>query len=78
MQIKLLTHARSGLGMSTWKIICTIGIGIGRHFIGIGRHFIGMASREEIVKAGSGCGSVGRVVAYDTRDPRFESSHQLY
>ena len=25
---------------------------------------------------GSGCGSVGRVVAFDTRDPQFESSHQ--
>ena len=24
---------------------------------------------------GSGCGSVGRVVTSDTRDPRFESSH---
>ena len=26
---------------------------------------------------GSGCGSVGGAVAYDTRDPRFESSHRL-
>ena len=25
---------------------------------------------------GSGCGSVGRVVARDTRGPRFHSSHQ--
>ena len=25
---------------------------------------------------GSGCGSVGRVVASNTRGPRFESSHQ--
>ena len=25
---------------------------------------------------GSGCGSVGRAVAFDTRDPRFDSSHQ--
>ena len=24
---------------------------------------------------GSGCGSVGRAVASDTRDPRFESDH---
>ena len=24
---------------------------------------------------GSGCGSVGRAVASDTRDPQFESSH---
>ena len=24
---------------------------------------------------GSGCGSVGKAVASDTRDPRFESSH---
>ena len=24
---------------------------------------------------GSGCGSVGRAVAFDTRDPRFDSSH---
>ena len=24
---------------------------------------------------GSGCGSVGRVVAFDTRGPRFDSSH---
>ena len=26
--------------------------------------------------SGSGCGSVGRVVASDIRGPRFESSHQ--
>ena len=25
---------------------------------------------------GSGCGTVGRMVASDTRGPRFESSHQ--
>ena len=25
---------------------------------------------------GSGCGTVGRAVATDTRDPRFESQHQ--
>ena len=25
---------------------------------------------------GSGCGSVGREVASDTRDPRFESTHR--
>ena len=25
---------------------------------------------------GSGCGSVGRAVAFDIRDPRFGSSHQ--
>ena len=25
---------------------------------------------------GSGCGSVGRAVAFDTRGPRFDSSHQ--
>ena len=24
---------------------------------------------------GSGCGSVGRAVAFDTRGPRFDSSH---
>ena len=28
-----------------------------------------------VVKLGSGCGSVGRAVAFDTRGPRFESSH---
>ena len=27
------------------------------------------------VKSASGCGSVGRVVASDTRGPQFESSH---
>ena len=30
---------------------------------------------NELVLRGSGCGSVGRVVASDTRGPRFESSH---
>ena len=29
-----------------------------------------------IVMLGSGCGSVGREVASDTRGPRFESRHQ--
>jgi len=26
-------------------------------------------------RSGSGCGSVGRAVAFDTRGPRFDSSH---
>ena len=26
-------------------------------------------------KMGSGCGSVGRAVAFDSRGPRYESSH---
>ena len=30
----------------------------------------------KVAQKGSGCGSVGRAVASDTRDPRFESSHQ--
>ena len=29
----------------------------------------------KVLSKGSGCGSVGRAVAFDTRDPRFESSH---
>ena len=33
--------------------------------------------RTKSFRFGSGCGSVGRVVASDTRDPRFESSHRL-
>ena len=28
------------------------------------------------LKEGSGCGTVGRAVAYDTRGPGFESSHR--
>ena len=28
-----------------------------------------------LVSKGSGCGAVGRAVAYDTRSPRFEYSH---
>ena len=28
------------------------------------------------IKTGSGCGSVGRAVASNTRGPRFESSHR--
>ena len=31
-------------------------------------------SNEDFKKLGSGCGSVGRMVASDTRDPRFKSS----
>ena len=34
--------------------------------------YIGLINLTE----GSGCGSVGRAVASDTRGPRFESSHQ--
>ena len=30
---------------------------------------------KHVWKMGSGCGSVGRAVASDTRGPRFESSH---
>ena len=36
-------------------------------------------SKSEVLgkhkKMGSGCGSVGRAVAFDTRCPRFQSSH---
>ena len=32
------------------------------------------AKRIVIQQSGSGCGSVGRAAAFDTRDPRFESS----
>ena len=32
--------------------------------------------KVKIEKLGSGCGSVGRVVASNTRGPRFESSHR--
>ena len=31
---------------------------------------------QKILETGSGCGSVGRVVAYNTRGPRFKSSHR--
>ena len=31
---------------------------------------------SQLICKGSGCGSVGRAVAFDTRDLRFESSHQ--
>ena len=30
------------------------------------------------VTLGRGCGAVGRAVASDTRDPRFESRHRQY
>ena len=32
--------------------------------------------RQTFARLGSGCGSVGRAVAFDTRDLRFESSHR--
>ena len=32
--------------------------------------------RSNIGIEGSGCGSVGRAVAFDTRGPRFDSSHR--
>ena len=35
-----------------------------------------MISRKELESLGSGCGSVGRAVASDTRGPLFESSHR--
>ena len=31
---------------------------------------------KEFKNSGSGCGSVGRATASDTRDPRFESNHR--
>ena len=33
---------------------------------------------ETILKLGSGCSTVGRLVASNTRDLRFESSHQQF
>ena len=42
----------------------------------------GLAAAQQIavnrIYLGNGCGAVGRVVASDTRDPRFESSHWQY
>ena len=35
----------------------------------------GKMLNEMFLLMGSGCGSVGRVVASDIRGPRFESSH---
>ena len=32
-------------------------------------------AQPKVFTLGSGCGSVGRAVAFDTRGPRFESSH---
>ena len=32
--------------------------------------------KQSITRTGSGCVSVGRAVASDTRGPRFESSHR--
>ena len=31
---------------------------------------------QELLLGGSGCGSVGKAVASDTRGPRFESRHR--
>ena len=37
----------------------------------------GVLSEAKLIPLrGSGCGSVGRAVASDTRDPRFESRHR--
>ena len=33
-------------------------------------------ARKKLSNYGSGCGSVGRAVASDTRGPQFESSHR--
>ena len=35
-----------------------------------------LPNKMPIAALGSGCGSVGRAVASDTRGPRFESSHR--
>ena len=35
-----------------------------------------MGDRAKHLGSKSGCGSVGKAVASDTRDPQFESSHQ--
>ena len=37
---------------------------------------VGVGPFKKLCMAGSGCGSVGRAVASDTRGPQFESSHQ--
>ena len=31
---------------------------------------------QKVYRQSSGCGSVGRAVASDTRDPQFQSRHQ--
>ena len=36
----------------------------------------GEQSTVKIYWSGSGCGAVGRAVAYDTRGPGFDSSHR--
>ena len=32
--------------------------------------------KQNVILLGSGCGSVGRAVDFDTRGPRFDSSHR--
>ena len=39
--------------------------------------FLNCSSKTQLV-LGSGCGSVGRAVASNTRGPQFESSHQQF
>ena len=48
-----------------------------RHFWTTIRHTI-FAERKRMVLLGSGCGTVGRAVASDTRDTWFESSHRQF
>ena len=49
------------------------------YIIGGGLRQVGIIiiPRPKSKKLGSGCGSVGRAVASDTRDPHFKSNHQL-
>ena len=39
-------------------------------------HFMNKYQEQETKYLGSGCGSVGRAVAYDIRGPGFKSSHR--
>ena len=40
------------------------------------KYFGIISNSKQTMVSGSGCGSVGRAVASNTRGPRFESSHR--
>ena len=38
--------------------------------------FLGLTLTQQLSALGSGCGSIGRAAASDSRGPHFESSHR--
>ena len=67
------SHTRQHLAFVFFKWTIPASFFVYFHYF---RRFLPNTSNLKLIIEGSGCGSVGRAVASDSRGPRFESCHR--